>query len=50
VKLSPDEDRPVTVTFTPEFGRNLRALAGHYRHIRSDMEPIIDVLQADRNV
>jgi len=37
--------RPVRVEYTPEFKRNLRALAKKYRHIRSDIQPIIDRLQ-----
>lgn len=36
----------VQVDYTPEFKRNLRALAKSYRHIRSDIEPVIDRLQA----
>ena len=36
----------VQVEFTPEFKRNLRALSKKYRHIRSDVAPIIDQLQA----
>lgn len=38
--------RPVQVEYTPEFKRNLRALAKKYRHIRSDIQPLIDRLQA----
>ena len=37
---------PVQVEFTQEFKRNLRALAKKYRHIRSDVQPVIDQLQA----
>ena len=37
---------PVQVEYTPEFKRNLRALAKKYRYIRSDVQPIIDRLQA----
>ena len=37
---------PVQVEFTPEFKRNLRALAKKYRHIRSDVQPMIDQLRA----
>jgi mRNA-degrading endonuclease RelE of RelBE toxin-antitoxin system len=33
------------VRFTPEFKRNLRQLAKKYRHIRSDIQPIIDALE-----
>jgi mRNA-degrading endonuclease RelE of RelBE toxin-antitoxin system len=36
---------PVNVRFTPEFKRNLRALSRKYRHIRSDVEPIIERIQ-----
>ncbi|MBK8987256.1 MAG: type II toxin-antitoxin system RelE/ParE family toxin [Chloroflexi bacterium] len=34
------------IRFTPEFKRNLRALAKKYRHIRSDVQTVIDQLQA----
>ena len=37
---------PVQVEYTPEFKRNLRALAKKYRHIRSDVQPVIGPLQA----
>ena len=37
---------PVRVEYTPEFKRNLRALAKKYRHVRSDVQPVIDQLQA----
>lgn len=37
---------PVQVEYTPEFKRNLRALAKKYRHIRSDVQPVISRLQA----
>jgi mRNA-degrading endonuclease RelE of RelBE toxin-antitoxin system len=37
---------PRDVRFTPEFKRNLRQLAKKYRHIRSDMQPVIDTLVA----
>ena len=33
------------VRFTPEFKRNLQALIKKYRHIRSDIEPVIEQLQ-----
>ena len=33
------------IEFTPEFKRNLRMLAKKYRHIRSDIQPIIEQLQ-----
>ena len=31
----------VQVEFTPEFKRNLRALARKYRHIRSDLRLVV---------
>ncbi len=34
------------IKFTPEFKRNLRALAKKYRHIRSDVQPVLDQLEA----
>ena len=37
---------PMQVEFTQEFKRNLRALARKYRHIRSDVQPMIDQLLA----
>lgn len=35
----------VNVSFTPEFKRNLRALSRKFRHIREDIDPLIDQLQ-----
>ena len=35
----------VEVLYTPEFKRNVRALAKKYPHIRSDVQPLIDQLQ-----
>jgi len=32
----------LSVFYTPEFKRNLRQLAKKYRHIREDIEPVID--------
>jgi len=37
--------KPVQVEYTPEFKRNLRALGKKYRHIQSDVQPVIDHLQ-----
>lgn len=37
---------PVCISFTLEFKRNLRALAKKYRSIRSDIQPLIDQLNA----
>ncbi len=39
---------PVQVEFTPEFKRNLRALSKKYRHIRSDIQPVIGQLEAGK--
>jgi len=41
-----DPPGEVPVEFTPEFKRKLRALAKKYRHIRSDVQPVIDALKA----
>jgi mRNA-degrading endonuclease RelE of RelBE toxin-antitoxin system len=43
--MSP-KNSSVTVEFTPEFKRNLRVLSKKYRHIRSDVQPVIDQIQA----
>ena len=37
---------PTQVEYTPEFKRNLRALAKKYRHIRSDVQLVIDQLRS----
>lgn len=42
--MSNDSASPLQVTFTPEFKRNLRQLAKKYRHIKSDLQPILDQL------
>lgn len=42
----PSEPLQTRVEFTPEFKRNLRALSKKYRHIRSDIQPAIEQLQA----
>lgn len=36
----------VEIAFTPEFKRNLRSLAKKYPRIRTDLQPILDQLQA----
>jgi len=42
----PDSSKPaVEVFFTPEFKRNVRALAKKYHHIHSDVQPVIEQLQ-----
>lgn len=38
------------IRYTPEFKRNLRALAKKYPHIRSDLQPVIDQLQRGETV
>ncbi len=38
----------VSISFTFEFKRNLRALAKKYRSIRSDIQPLIDQLLAGK--
>ena len=37
---------PVDVSFTPEFKRNIRQLSKKYRHIKSDVQPVIQQLEA----
>jgi mRNA-degrading endonuclease RelE of RelBE toxin-antitoxin system len=37
---------PTEIRFTPEFKRNLHLLAKKYRHIRSDLQPVLDELQS----
>ncbi|MBM3134847.1 MAG: type II toxin-antitoxin system RelE/ParE family toxin [Chloroflexi bacterium] len=42
----PNEPPQVRVEFALEFKRNLRALSKKYRHIRSDIQPVVEQLQA----
>jgi mRNA-degrading endonuclease RelE of RelBE toxin-antitoxin system len=35
----------IFIEFTPEFKRNVRALSKKYRHIRSDIQPLIEQLE-----
>ena len=42
--MSNEPTSPIQVTFTPEFKRSLRKLAKKYRHIKSDLQPILDQL------
>lgn len=44
--MSGEPAEPVHVEYTPELKRNLRGLAKKYRHVRSDVQPVIDRLQA----
>ena len=37
--------KTLQVEYTPEFKRNLRGLAKKYRHIRFDIQPIMEQLQ-----
>jgi mRNA-degrading endonuclease RelE of RelBE toxin-antitoxin system len=37
---------PIQIALTPRFKRDLRELAKRYRSIRSDIQPLIDQLQA----
>ena len=47
----PDKPKPkIEVLFTPEFKRNVRALAKKYPHIRSDVQPYIDQIQSGETV
>ncbi len=45
-----DENHKIQVEFTVEFKKNLRKLAKKYRHIRSDVQPIISELQDGQTV
>lgn len=46
-ELMPNEKpSSIRLRFTPEFKRNLRALSKKYHHIRSDVQPVIDQIQA----
>ena len=38
--------RRIKIEYTPEFKRRLRALSKKYRHIQSDIQPVIERLQA----
>ena len=44
--MQSDPSEQTQVEFTSEFKRNLRALAKKYRHLRSDVQPVIEQLQA----
>ena len=44
--MSNEPPQPIEIRFTPEFKRNLRALAKKYRNIRLDVDPVIQQLQA----
>ena len=38
------------VEFTPEFKRNIRHLSKKYRHIKSDVQSVIDFLESGRTL
>ncbi|MGL4501296.1 MAG: type II toxin-antitoxin system RelE/ParE family toxin [Planktothrix sp.] len=40
------EPRPIQIALTPRFKRDLRELAKRYRSIRTDLQPLIEKLQA----
>lgn len=44
--MSNESGHSVHLNYTPEFKRNLRALSRKYRHIRSDLQPVIGQLLA----
>ena len=46
--LMQNEPAQIQIQVSPEFKRSLRTLAKRYRNIRSDIQPIIDELQAGK--
>lgn len=42
----PTDPLPIRIDLTPRFQRDLRDLSKHYRQIRSDLQPLIEQLQA----
>ena len=40
------EPSPMQIALTPRFKKDLRELAKRYRSIRSDLQPLIEQLQA----
>ncbi|GBF86922.1 addiction module antitoxin [Aphanothece sacrum FPU3] len=42
------QNEPIQIQVAPEFKRSLGTLAKRYRNIRSDVQPIIDELQASK--
>ncbi len=38
--------RRIRISFTPEFKRNLRQLSKKYRHIKSDLQPLLEDLES----
>jgi mRNA-degrading endonuclease RelE of RelBE toxin-antitoxin system len=41
-----NQPKQILIEYSPEIKRNLRALAKKYRHIRSDVQPVLDRLEA----
>jgi mRNA-degrading endonuclease RelE of RelBE toxin-antitoxin system len=46
MKLMQNESKSSQILVTPEFKRSLKILSKRYRHIRSDVQPIIEQLQS----
>lgn len=44
----PSDPTPIQIDLTPRFRRDLRTLVKRYRHIRSDLQPLIEELQAGK--
>jgi mRNA-degrading endonuclease RelE of RelBE toxin-antitoxin system len=42
----PNDLFPVEVRFAPQFKRDLKRLARKYRHIRKDLDPVINAISA----
>ena len=42
----PTEPSPIQIDLTPRFQKDLRALAKRFRQVRSDLQPLINQLQA----
>lgn len=41
-----NESTPIQIALTPRFKRDLRELAKRYRSIRTDLQPLVEQLQA----
>ena len=48
--MSDDPQPRVVVLHTPEFKRNLRHLSKKYRHLRTDLQPILDELEQGKRL
>lgn len=46
MELMQSESSPIQIALTPRFKKDLRELAKRYRSIRSDIQPLIEQLQA----